>query len=41
MRKTKEERIHMGNTFFFTWEPALMVWLQSHLGSFGDRKAHV
>ncbi len=25
----------MGNTFFFTWEPALMVWLQSHLGSFG------
>ena len=25
----------MGNTFFFGWEPALMVWLQSHLGSFG------
>ena len=25
----------MGNTFFFAWEPALMVWLQSHLGSFG------
>ena len=25
----------MGNTFFFSWEPALMVWLQSHLGSFG------
>ena len=25
----------MGNTFFFTWEPALMVWLQSHLGSLG------
>ena len=21
----------MGNTFFFTWEPALMVWLQSRL----------
>ncbi len=25
----------MGNTFFFGWEPALMVWLQSHLGRFG------
>ena len=25
----------MGNTFFFSWEPALMVWLQSHLGSVG------
>ena len=25
----------MGNTFFFAWEPALMVWLQAHLGSFG------
>ena len=25
----------MGSTFFFTWEPALMVYLQSHLGSFG------
>ena len=25
----------MGNTFFFFWEPALMVWLQSHLGAFG------
>ena len=25
----------MGNTFFFTWEPALMAWLQSHLGRFG------
>ena len=25
----------MGNTFFYAWEPALMVWLQSHLGSFG------
>ena len=25
----------MGKTFFFGWEPALMVWLQSHLGSFG------
>ena len=36
MEKTKKvERTHMGNTFFFTWEPTLMVWLQSHLGSFG------
>ena len=25
----------MGNTFFFSWESALMVWLQSHLGSVG------
>ena len=25
----------MGNTFFFSWEPAFMVWLQSHLGTFG------
>ena len=25
----------MDNTFFFSWEPALMVWLQSHLGAFG------
>jgi len=25
----------MGNTFFFSWEPALMIWLQSHLGAFG------
>ena len=25
----------MDSTFYFAWEPALMVWLQSHLGSFG------
>ena len=25
----------MGNTFFFAWEPELMIWLQSHLGDFG------
>ena len=25
----------MGNTFFFAWEPALMAWIQSHLGTFG------
>ena len=25
----------MGNTFFFSWEPTFMVWLQSHLGTFG------
>ena len=31
----------MGNTFFFAWEPALMVWLQSHLGSFGITLATV
>ena len=33
--KNRDEVNHMGNTFFFAWEPALMVWLQSHLGSFG------
>lgn len=26
----------MGNTFFFAWEPTFMVWLQAHLGSFGE-----
>ena len=31
----------MGNTFFFAWEPALMAWLQSHLGSFGITLATV
>ena len=31
----------MGNTFFFSWEPALMVWLQSHLGTFGLTLAKV
>ena len=31
----------MGNTFFFPWEPALMVWLQSHLGSFGVTLASI
>lgn len=25
----------MGNTFYFNWEPALMAWLQAHMGSFG------
>ena len=25
----------MGNAFFFDWEPGLMEWLQSHIGSFG------
>ena len=25
----------MGNVFYFEWEPALMAWLQAHLGSFG------
>lgn len=24
-----------GNTFFFNWEPALMAWLQAHMGGFG------
>ena len=28
-----------GNTFFFDWEVALMVWLQAHLGSFGAKLA--
>ncbi len=25
----------MGSTFYFEWEPKLMEWLQSHIGSFG------
>ncbi len=25
----------MGNAFYFDWEPQLMEWLQSHIGSFG------
>ena len=25
----------MGNTFFFEWEPALIEWLQAHIGSAG------
>ncbi len=25
----------MGNMFYFSWEPTLIEWLQSHLGSFG------
>ncbi|MBP5653544.1 MAG: phosphatase PAP2 family protein [Lachnospiraceae bacterium] len=25
----------MGNAIFFEWEPGLMEWLQSHIGSFG------
>ncbi len=25
----------MGNEFYFDWEPRLMEWIQSHLGSFG------
>lgn len=25
----------MGNTFYFGWEPALMAWLQGHMGDFG------
>ncbi len=25
----------MGNTFFFEWEPALIEWLQAHVGSVG------
>ena len=24
----------MGNTFYFTWEPALMQWLQAHMNTF-------
>jgi membrane-associated phospholipid phosphatase len=31
----------MGNTFFFSWEPTFMVWLQSHLGAFGLTLAKV
>lgn len=27
----------MGNTFYFAWEPALMSWIQAHLGTFGTK----
>ena len=28
-----------GNTFFFQWEVSLIIWLQSHMGSFGTSLA--
>ena len=28
-----------GNTFFMDWEVSLMIWLQSHIGSFGEELA--
>lgn len=29
----------MGNTFYFAWEPALMEWLQVHMGAFAVQLA--
>lgn len=29
----------MGNQFYFEWEPALMEWLQAHMGDFGAKLA--
>jgi hypothetical protein len=29
----------VGNTFFFQWEVSLIIWLQSHMGSFGTSLA--
>ena len=31
----------MGNVFFFDWEPKLMAFLQSHMGSFGITFANI
>ena len=31
----------LGNTFYFDWEVNLMVWLQAHLGAFGEMLANV
>ena len=30
----------LGNTFYFDWEVSLMIWLQAHLGSFGEALAN-
>lgn len=30
----------LGNTFYFDWEVSLIVWLQAHLGSFGETLAN-
>ena len=30
----------MGNTFYFQWEADLMIWIQSHLGTVGEKLAY-
>ena len=29
----------VGNTFYMNWEVSLMIWLQSHIDSFGEKLA--
>lgn len=31
----------MGNTFYFAWEAELLLWLQSFMGSFGEKLAEL
>ena len=30
-----------GNTFYFDWEVSMIVWLQSHVGTVGEKLAEI